>query len=127
MQNANLFWAGLSALASKRFDRDLLVTGQHELAYRISGADKRVEKICGVLTVSPNQARTSTTKPRLDDLLAAIFYRLSAKKRAEIVDLIALKGLESDDASNRLASELIMSLSVQSTSLVRGSLAFEPK
>jgi hypothetical protein len=124
MQNSNLFWAGLATLAAKRFDRDLLVVGTYELAYRISDAAKNVEKVSGVLTVSPGQVRSSTSKPPLEDLVSALLYRLNAKKRGEVVELIASQGLVADEATKRLARELISLLSVTSTSTVRGSLVF---
>lgn len=123
--NRNIFWAGLATIAGKRFERDLLKPGTTPLRYRIStiGGEKVTESIAGTLIVAANQSRTVTKKPDEETLLASVLYRLSPRKRQEILELLAAS-LEADAESISLAKQVISSQSVISIQSVRGSLAF---
>lgn len=127
MPNDNLIWAGLHAIAAKRFDRDLLVAGETPMGFRISsiGVGPFKTKVAGRLIVSPNQSRTNQIKPKMDELVAAVLYQIAATKRTRACDLLVSEGLESDAVTQALAAQLIQRLTTVATQPIRGSIAFQ--
>lgn len=127
MKNMNLFWAGLSVIAAKRFDRDLLLPGQHPLQFRIACkhlTDRATEVVNGELIVADQQQRTTTAKPSADELVAALLYQLTPKKRQQVVEVLAARQLQANDECVVMAKQIVASNSTHSISNVRGSLAF---
>lgn len=127
MKNINLFWAGLSVIAAKRFDRDLLLPGQYPLQFRIAckhSTERATEIVNGELLVAEQQQRTTTAKPSAEELVAAILYQLSPKKRAQVVEVLAARQLQANDECVVAAKQIVASNSSHSISAVRGSLAF---
>ncbi len=128
MQNLNLFWSGLATIASKRFDRDSLSPGEYPIRYRLSasiGSEKIVETLDGSLKVSGNQSVSTSVKPKAEDLVAALLYRMSDRKRKEIISSVLSKGMVTDPASEQHAKSVLAALTTHSTSSKRGSLAFD--
>ena len=127
MSNHNLFWAALAVASAKRYDRDLILPGNFDARFNITGnvnGEPIKEKLVGTLTCNDDQSRTTSSKPSLERLLSAVLYQNSPKKRREICSELIQHGLSSDEVSEEQAKELIRQLTTHSVGHVRGSLAF---
>jgi hypothetical protein len=91
---ASAYWMSLGKVAEKEAKRDDLVDGkaypfEGKLLLSIDG-ESLVQKLSGKLTVGHASTKNASVTPKLPEVLALILLSIAPKKRAELLNAIAV-------------------------------------